>query len=276
MRHLTSSIRTAVAISAAFILLGGSPAHAQGAQQEDEAVLQLAEPDFRIINLPTTLRLPRHKGSFDLTHRFAGNLRRGSFSDQASRLFGIDDGATVGFEYRFAPVRRVQAAAYRNAFQRTIQLHGKYDAIHQDASRPLSISALASIEGTDNFQSDHAPALGAVASRLVGDVAAVYVMPAWVHNTAASIGADRDTFLMGVGGRLRIGATLYVAAEISPRLGGYAPGDAQYGFAIEKRAGGHMFQINFTNSSGSTYGQIARGGAPEALYLGFNLARKFF
>jgi hypothetical protein len=115
-----------------------------------------------------------------------------------------------------------------------------------------------------------------VASRLVGDVAAVYVMPAWVHNTAASIGADRDTFLMGVGGRLRIGATLYVAAEISPRLGGYAPGDAQYGFAIEKRAGGHMFQINFTNSSGSTYGQIARGGAPEALYLGFNLARKFF
>ncbi len=26
----------------------------------------------------------------------------------------------------------------------------------------------------------------------------------------------------------------------------------------------------------TTYGQLARGGNPESLYLGFNLARKFF
>src|SRR5262249_36964107 len=69
---------------------------------DDDAALQPAEPEFRIINLPTTMRLPLFKGNFDLTHRFAGNLRRGSFSDQAGRLFGIDDGATVGFGYRFA------------------------------------------------------------------------------------------------------------------------------------------------------------------------------
>src|SRR5262249_50713780 len=64
---------------------------------DDDAAFQPAEPEFRVVNLPTTMRLPRFKGNFDLTHRFAGNLRRGSFADQASRLFGIDDGATVGF-----------------------------------------------------------------------------------------------------------------------------------------------------------------------------------
>jgi hypothetical protein len=37
-----------------------------------------------------------------------------------------------------------------------------------------------------------------------------------------------------------------------------------------------MFQLTFTNSLGSTYGQIGTGGSPGTLYLGFNLGRKFY
>jgi Membrane bound beta barrel domain (DUF5777) len=51
----------------------------------------------------------------------------------------------------------------------------------------------------------------------------------------------------------------------------------QAAFALEKRAGGHMFQLNFSNSLGTTMGQIARGGArSDDWYLGFNISRKFF
>src|SRR5712692_8312222 len=71
-----------------------------GAVQDDEATLQPVEPDFTLINLPTTLRLPLHKSNFHLTHRFHGNLRAGSFGHQASNLFGLDTGAAIGFEYR--------------------------------------------------------------------------------------------------------------------------------------------------------------------------------
>jgi hypothetical protein len=47
--------------------------------------------------------------------------------------------------------------------------------------------------------------------------------------------------------------------------------------AIEKRVGGHVFQLNFSNSFATTMGQIARGGAAsEDWYLGFNISRKFF
>ena len=81
---------------------------------------------------------------------------------------------------------------------------------------------------------------------------------------------------MGLGTRVRIRPTVYLAAEVSPRLSGYKPGSNQFGFAIEKRAGGHMFQLNFTNTSGTTFAQIARGGAPHSLSLGFNLSRKFY
>ncbi len=254
-----------------------APASATAATQDDDvAVLQPAEPDFRLINLPTTMRLPLFKGNFALTHRFAGNLRRGSFADQASRLFGIDDGATVGFEYRMGVAPHVEAIFYRSAIARTIQLYSKIDAVHQHAGMPLSLSALVSVEGSDNFQERYAPALGVSVSHMIADRVAMYVVPTWVHNTAAAAGADEDTAFVGVGARLRIRDTVYLTAECSPRVSGFAPGDAQYGFAIEKRAGGHMFQLNFTNGSGTTLAQIARGGQPESLAMGFNLSRKFF
>lgn len=59
----------------------GSPSEAASqpvitAAGDDDAALVLAEPDFRVLNLPSTLRLPRHRSSFQLTHRFNGNLNR--------------------------------------------------------------------------------------------------------------------------------------------------------------------------------------------------------
>ena len=243
---------------------------------DDDGALQLAEPDFRVITLPSTLRLPRHGSSFQLTHRFNGNLRNGSFSQNASNLFGLDQGAVVGFEYRFGIMRHVQAIVYRTAIDKTFQFYGKYDPVHQGDSSPISISALVSIEGQNNFQDRYSPALGATVSRTVGDRFAMYATPIWVHNTAAILDIDRDTFVFGVGGRLRLSATVYVVAETSPRVAGYDPDEPAFAFGIEKRAGGHMFQLNFGNGQGTTFGQIANGGNPHALYMGFNLARKFF
>ena len=236
----------------------------------------LAEPDFRVLNLPSTLRLPVHGSSFQLTHRFNGNLRQGSFTGNASNLFGLDQGAAVGFEYRFGVARDLQAAIYRTAIDKTLQFYGKYDAVRQNQSMPVSLSALLSVEGADNFQERSSPAVGVVVSRMVADRLAVYATPIWVHNTAALLNIDRDTTMVGVGGRVRVSATVYLIGEVIPRVAGYSPDKPAYGFAVEKRAGGHMFQLNFNNGQGTTFGQLARGGFADSLYLGFNLARKFY
>jgi len=242
----------------------------------DDADPVLAEPDFRVLNLPSTLRVPVHGSNFQLTHRFNGNLRHGSFTDNASNLFGLDQGAAVGFEYRFGIARHLQAAVYRTAIDKTFQFHGKYDAVRQDHSIPLSLSALLSVEGADNFQERYSPAFGVVVSRMVADRLALYATPVWVHNTAALLNVDRDTGMVGLGGRVRVSATVYLVGEVIPRVGGYSPDTPAYGFAVEKRAGGHVFQLNFNNGQGTTFGQLARGGFADSLYLGFNLARKFF
>jgi hypothetical protein len=243
---------------------------------DDDAAPVLAEPDFRVLNLPSTLRLPRHRSNFQFTHRFNGNLQRGSFSDQAGNLFGLDQGAAVGFEYRFGVARHLQAAVYRTAIDQTFQFHGKYDAVRQGGAVPVSLSALISVEGADNFQERYSPAVGVAVSRMAADRLAVYATPVWVHNTAALLDLDQDTFFVGVGARVRVTGTVYLVGEVAPRASGYSPGQAAYGFAIEKQAGGHMFQLNFNNGQGTTFGQLARGGFSDSLYLGFNLARKFF
>jgi hypothetical protein len=265
------------------------------AQDDDDAALDPAEPDFVVVNLPTTLRLPLFKSNFRLTHRFAGNLRNGTFGQQAGNLFGIDQGAIIGFEYRFAVARHAEAAFYRSGFEKTIQLYGKYDALQQRRSMPVSISALVSIEGTDNFQDKYAPAVGVVISRRVGSRFAGYITPMWAHNTAASLEAithdhdagahtesaeashvHRDTTYVGLGGRVRFANSAYVAAEVAVRAQGYAPDEPGYGVSLEKRVGAHMFSLTFTNTFATTFAQLARGGAANSLVLGFNHGRKFF
>ncbi len=264
-------------IAPAKVVWGQTPAaQAAPAPAEEDAALVPTEPDFALVNLPTTLRLPRHKGSFRLTHRFQGNLRSGSFGSQASSLFGLDTGAAIGFEYRFAVARHLQAAAYRTNIDRQTQFYAKYDPVSQSGGIPVSLSALVSIEGANNFRRDRSPALGAVISRRVGDLAALYATPMWVHNSTGVAGDVRETGFLGLGGRVQVRHNVYLLAEASPRVGGYAPGDPEYSFGIEGRVGGHVFQLNFSNTVGTTFSQIARGGAPSSLFLGFNLSRKFY
>lgn len=258
-----------------------SPAAAQtppapGASSDEDAKVRPIEPDFKLINLPTTLPLPFRGMNFGLTHRFAGNLRTGSFGHQLGNLFGLDEGAIIGLEFRYAVAHRLQAVFLRTNFDKTIDFSGKWDAVRQSDSRPVSLSGLISVEGSDNFRKRYAPAIGVVVARNIRDRIAVYATPIWVHNTAEEAGLNRDTSLLGLGGRARLGESVFVVAEVSPRLSGYAPGDPEYGFGIEKRVGGHTFQLNFTNTFSTTFAQVARGGFPTTLYLGFNLARKFF
>jgi hypothetical protein len=37
-----------------------------------------------------------------------------------------------------------------------------------------------------------------------------------------------------------------------------------------------VFSLTFTNTFATTFAQLARGGAANTLYLGFNLSRKFY
>lgn len=271
MRHTT---RPALLL----LLLAGlvGPAAASDDLEPDKA-----EPDYTVINLPTTLRLPKHALAFRLTHRFARPLGRGDFSDLASDLFGFDGGAQIGIELRFAPFAGSQLGVYRTS-DRTIELFLKQSVLQEKAGRPLSVAVTASLEGLDNLREERSPSLGLVLSKRLGDHGALYAVPAYVGHTnlrPEDAAKDDGTLVLGLGGRLVFGRGVGLLAEVWPRLAGYDGG--QNGaplvtFGIEKQVGGHAFQINFSNDLGTTPAQVARGRTgPDDWFIGFNLTRKF-
>ena len=247
-------------------------------EYNDEALIP-AEPDFTLINLPTALRLPTHKSAFRVTHRFLRPLASGDFGDFMANFFGLDTGAQIGLEFRYGIVPNGQIGVYRTS-DRTIEFFTEYGLMRQGRSHPLEVSIVASVEGTNNFQDSKSPSLGAVVSRRIGGRAAFYVEPIWVNNSnplPSQVVDHNDTFMVGLGARLRVRPTVYVVVEAAPRVAGFRPGVNPVGVAIEKHAGGHQFQLNFSNSFGSTMAQIARGGVSNSdWYMGFNISRKFF
>jgi len=261
------------------LLVGlGVPSNARAQQQDDDAVFKPAQPDFTLVGLPTGLRLPKFKSAFRVTHRFTRALGEGDFGSLAEDFFGIDSGAQIGLEYRFGIMRNAQIGINRIS-NRTIQFFALYDLIRQERLG-VEVSALGSIDGTNNFRDSYSPALGAVISRTIGEYVGLYVEPIWVNNTnqrPERVVDNNDTFIIGIGARVRVRPTVYVVGEVSPRPSGYKPGVTQGSFGLEKRKGGHVFQVNFSNSFGTTMSQIARGGPEENdWFLGFNISRKFF
>jgi hypothetical protein len=240
--------------------------------------LNFSQPDFAIVNLPTTLRLPRFKSAFRVTHRFGRPLGAGDFGSLVEDFFGLDSGAQIGLEYRFGLMRGLQAGIHRTS-NKTIEFFGQYNLMQQGETRPLGLGVIASIDGTNNFRDTYSPALGVVVSRELGRSGALYVEPIWVNNSNPlpdELADDNDTFMIGLGARLRVRPTLYLVGEFIPRVG-FDPGVSHGTFGIEKRAGGHAFQLNFSNGFGTTMGQLARGGtASNDWYLGFNISRKFY
>ncbi len=75
--------------------------------------------------------------------------------------------------------------------------------------------------------------------------------------------STRAHLFVGLGARVRLRPSMYLVGEYSPRLAGHDPGRGVWGGAIEMATRGHTFQINFTNSFGTTLGQIARGGSEQ-------------
>jgi hypothetical protein len=256
---------------------GAASEPALGGQNDDDTAIHPAEPDFTIISLPTALRLPRLGSAFRVTHRFTRPLND-EFGDVAGDLFGLDSGAQIGLEYRFGILRNGQVGIHRTS-DKTLEFFGQYGVLRQTPRRWVDLTALASIEGTNNFRDQYTPALGAVVSRRFDERAALYIEPIWVHhsNVQRSAGEADDTFMVGMGGRVRVRPSLSIAAEFSPRTSGYRPGVHHTSVAIEKRVGGHVFQLNVSDSFATTVGQIARGGpGAKDWFLGFNISRKFF
>jgi hypothetical protein len=261
------------------------PAATSGAatvQPDPDLRIDLIETDFVLAALPTTLRMPRGKFAFRLTHRFSRPIAAGNAGDFFADLFGFDSSARIGLELRYGVRPGTEVTFYRTN-DRSIQFLGQQQIVRQDSGKPVTAHGILAVEGANNFSEDFSVTVGAVVSRRFTGRAAVYAHPLVVFNSRSASGGtvgddDDDTVMIGMGTRIRIGESrVYVVAEAAPRLTGSTTGVDHVTLAIEKRYGGHVFQFSVSNNLGTSLRQVARGG-PEGhdWFVGFNLVRRFF
>lgn len=238
--------------------------------------LDALQPDFNLAALPTNLRMPAGKWAFRVTHRFTRSLGQGDFGDLASNLFGIDGGAQIGLEVRAGLRTGTQIGIHRTS-DRAIQLFAQQSFLSEQQDDPFGLDAVVTFEGDDNLSEHHQSALGVVLSKRAGGRAILYAEPFVVLNANPFEAGDDHTVMVGIGGRLRVGRSMYLLGEYSPRVAGYREFADQLTFAFESRAGGHLFQLNVGNGLGTTFGQLARGGLDyDDWHFGFAISRKFF
>ena len=270
------------------LMLAGAPQVAQAPATAPPVVEQVdrgepdlpfvpAEPDFTLIALPTTLRLPAGRWGFRVGHRFTRDLGQGDFGDLASDFFGFDSGAIVGLEVRYGLMPGAQLALLRTS-DRTIQFLGQLSILQQSDSRPFALDGIAAVQGFDNFTESYTGTFGANLSHRFAERGAVYAQPLFIVNPLPESATAADSsFILGLGARVRVTTSMYLVGEFAPRLSGADTGDHHAAFAIESRKGGHSFQINFSNNWAMTLGQVARSyGSGGHWHLGFNITRKFY
>src|SRR3954468_24664827 len=148
-----ASLFFTLCLSLASIASAQDPAPKPAVDDDPDRDINVSQPDFTVITLPTTLREPKMRSSFRLTHRFHRSLGQGDFGDLADSFFGIENGASIGFEYRFGIMRGLQAGIMRTN-DRTINLFSQYNVWQQGKDKPLGVNLLFSVDGTQNF-SDH-------------------------------------------------------------------------------------------------------------------------
>ncbi len=278
MSHRLCFVLTAVLACAPF------PAAAQNAtaaqqpapeRNDPDALVDALQPDFTLGTLPTTLRMPAGKWAFRVTHRFTRPLGEGNVGDLASDLFGLDGGSQVGLELRYGLLPGTQIGVHRTS-DRTIQVFVQQSIFTQRDGGALGLDAIATLEGYDNLTEQRQSTIGVALSHNAGRRAALYVEPLFVANANPFSVGDDNTLMLGLGARVRVRPATYLVAEYTPRIAGYDPNDSQITFALERRAGGHLFQLNVSNGVGTTLGQLASGGNNDNWFMGFNLSRKFF
>jgi hypothetical protein len=254
------------------------PAQPAPVTSDPDVRLDPLQPDFTLAALPTNLRMPEHKLAFRVTHRFTRSLGSGDFGDLLNDFFGFDSSALIGLELRYGLLPGTQVGIHRTS-DKTIELFGQHNFWQQKADgHPISIDAIATFEGLTNLRDQKKGALGVIASRKVGKIAALYAEPIIVFNTNPGTSGDNNTGMIGLGARVRVRPALYLVGEYTPRFSGHRPNVDQASFGLEARAGGHTFQVNFSNGLGTTLGQIASPGGvgSDSWYIGFNISRKFF
>ncbi|MBC9911444.1 DUF5777 family beta-barrel protein [Chitinophaga varians] len=260
----------------------------------------------RIIMGHSTDMLRKHELDFRVDHRF-GDLA-GEFGG-AKTFYGIDNSTDIRIGLEYGISDRLMAGLGRSKGSgeqhQLIDLLVKYKLVEQtqDSHVPVSVALLgtAVMSCMTSEEDPHKAAwfgdgsdrmsyvAQGIVSRKFGDKLAFSLSPTYVHRNRVGYMDMNNLFALGVGGRLKVSKRIGIVAEYFYPFRSQASRDYYksqgitfynpLGVGLEIETGGHVFHINFTNSSAIQETQFIPETTTSWLQgqfrWGFNISRRF-
>lgn len=255
--------------------------------------------DTRVINSHSTETLWKNELDFRVGHRFGDIAGAGG---GYATMFGLDNSAdiSIGFEYGLTNNLDIALTRYKGAgpYRQLLEGYAKYKFIRQTSVSPISLVGIAKMYGTimqastdstsansyTNFAQRLSYSYQLLISRKFSERFSLQIMPTYVHRNYVAFEDQNSTLAVGAGFRFQITKLIGVIGEYhyvvkDKNLAISNSMENPIGLAVEFNTGGHVFQLNFTNSRGfgetqyipSTSSDFTKG----EFRFGFTIARVF-
>jgi hypothetical protein len=254
------------------------------------------KPDYATASFKTTRVINGHSienvGSgvldFRISHRF-GLINGGGYE-----LWGLDQ-ASMRMAFDYGITQWLMIGLGRSSYQKQYDGFAKAKLFRQSSGSrnfPVTISATGSVM-YKSIAFDDPSRINYVSSNffysgqlLIGrkfnESLSLQVVPTIIHyNLVPNLGDPNDIFSVGLGGRAKLSKRLSINAEYYYQLPQYQfqgmHNSLAIGFDIE--TGGHVFQLNFTNSTGMTertfISETTGNFFTGDIHFGFTISRVF-
>lgn len=263
----------------------------------------------RIVNGQSTETLKKHELDFRVAHRFgdAGGEFGGS-----KTFFGLDNSTDIriAFEYGITDdlmigVGRSKGSGNLTSFAQLWEGLAKYKILHQttDNKVPFSLAlfgnaVISGMKSSDevsdaNHFEDFSDRVSYVAQAIIarkfGDIVSLTLSPTYVHRNRVAFMDMNNMFALGGAARIKFSRRVGLIVEY------YYPFRSQeskdyfenlgkklynpLGVGLEIETGGHVFHVNFTNSTAILENQFIPETSSSWLQgqfrWGFNISRRF-
>lgn len=241
----------------------------------------------RIVDGQSSENLPKYVLDVRISHRF------GPLSNGAYDFFGLDDAdMRLGFDYGIT--NNFMFGLGHSTYQKTYDAFFKVKILRQSTgvvNMPVTVSfvpvtAINTLKqfGTNkpDFGDRVSMAYQLLIARKFSEKLALQIMPTYIHADKISFNHIKQNILaIGIGGRHRISKRININAEYYYQLPeSKAPGSHNvFSFGVDIGTGGHVFQLDFTNSAGLTeksfISETTGRWDKSNIMFGFNISRVF-
>jgi hypothetical protein len=254
------------------------------AQAQEER--RFTKPAFwgtRLMNLPTDMSIGKKDFLFRISHRFIPAVSKGYDS-----FYGFDGPASIYFSFGYGISDTLSFTLGRSSFLKEFELSLKWVFLEQEKlSLPLS-AFLYLGGGLTTLRQEDRSTFGSENTRFIAQLGLTYqfsnafsilLVPSYASNTKYEKPNTENTLAVGLGGRLTLFNDLSLLAEWVPVLSGYQMNSSGWGLGLERKIGGHVFQIFALNSYGLPTAQYLPGGdfrlSENDFRFGFSIFRLF-